>query len=312
MENVASLWDSAVSDWSLERPFLEYREDFNDQYAYYAELAETYGVNLLLAHYTWYSDGALEKGFVYDDGWEKVHNVELDGVWDAFKVNPETMKIKEEMAENLTIINLPEIDQLAKDKLETYKFFPELVPETKKASKQNVKSMLDRDGKTVLKPRDDASGRGVKVIDHISDFEKEDMEDYLVQEFIDSTQGVPGLEIDSVHDLRAVLVSGKFVTGFVRQPEEGYISNVARGADIDVLEKDDFPVEAVELVKKVISELEDYNPHLLTVDMIYDYESEEFKLIELNSKPGMSFYGRQDLKKAKTSIAEQLFREFSR
>ena len=311
MRNVASLWDSAVSDWSLERPFVEYREDFNDQYAYYAELAETYGLNLLLAHYTWYSDGVLKKGFVYNDGWEKVHDIELDGVWDAFKVNPETMKIKKEMAENLTIINLPEIDQLAKDKLETYNFFPELVPETKKASKQNVKSMLDRDGKTVLKPRDDASGRGVKVIDSISEFE-EDMEDYLVQEFIDSTQGVPGLEIDGVHDLRAVLVSGNFVTGFVRQPEEGYISNVARGAEIDVLEKDDFPDEAVELVEKVISELEDYNPHLLTADMIYDYESEEFKLIELNSKPGMSFYGRQDLKRAKTLIAEQLFREFSR
>lgn len=310
MKNVASLWDSAVSDWELERPFLEYREDFNDQYAYYTELAEENDVKMLLAHYTWYSDGVLEKGFLYDDGWEKVHDVELDGVWDAFKVDEETMEIKKDMEKDLTIVNLPEIDKLAKDKLETYRFFPQLVPETKKASRQNVKSMLERDGKTVLKPRDDASGRGVKVIGDISEFEQE--EGYLVQKFIDSTQGVPGLEIAGVHDLRAVLVSGNFVTGFVRQPDEGYISNVARGAEIDVLEKDNFPEEAKEIVDQVAVELEDHVPHLLTVDMIYDHESQEFKLIELNSKPGMSFYGREDLKKAKTNIAEELFQEFKR
>ncbi len=310
MFNLASLWDDAVSDWELEEPFS--KQQYNKDYEHYSKLAEQKDAKLFLAHYTWYKDGEMQKAFTYENGkWRKVHNIEVDGVWDAFKINEETMRIKKEMKQRHVMINRPDVDKLCKDKLETYEKFSELVPETKKASETNVEEIIERYGRAVVKPRDDWGGEGVQLVENTSEFEGEP-EEWLVQEFVDASEGISQLGVEGIHDLRALVVNGDVITGFLRQPDEGFVSNVHQGGSIEVVKVEEFPEEALEKVEKVKEEMSDLEPYLMTVDMIYDSKTEKFRVLELNSKPGMSFYGREDMKKAKSAIAETLYEAFKR
>ncbi|MBC5792439.1 MAG: ATP-grasp domain-containing protein [Nanohaloarchaea archaeon] len=306
--NIVSLWDSAVSDWELERPFS--KQQYNRDYEHYSKLAEEKDAKLFLAHYTWYKDGRMKKAFTYENGeWRKVNDIEVNGVWDAFKVNDETLEIKRRMEERHVIINRPNVDRLCKDKLETYERFSNLVPETRKASETNIERMIEKYGEAVVKPRDDWGGEGVQIVEDVSGF-NDDSEDWLVQEFVDASEGISKLGVEGVHDLRALVVNGEAVTGFLRQPDEGFVSNVHQGGSIEVVELENFPSGALNIVEQVKEEMSDLEPYLMTVDMIYDSETDEFRVLELNSKPGMSFYGREDMKKAKSRVMERIVESF--
>lgn len=310
MKKVGFLWDTGVRDWNREDPFSY--ERLNEEYKHFSQIGREKGVLLYPAHHSWYSNGELEKCFVFEDGeWKKKTDIDIDAVWDAFEFGDGRTRLKKQIEKTLPMINSFETSKLCKDKFLTYQKFPDLMPETLEATEENVGEVLDKCGKAVLKPRDDWGGEGVAIIEDMSEFDSaNDPEGWIVQEFVDTTQGIPGTMVEGVHDLRAVVVSGEVITGFVRRPEEGFISNVAQGGRIDVLDVEEFPEEAVERVERVKEKIKSLKPYIVTVDMVYDAENEGFRLVELNSKPGMSFYGRADLKEAKTSIMIEMFEEF--
>jgi len=59
------------------------------------------------------------------------------------------------------------------------------------------------------------------------------LEGKIVQQFVDSGSGIEKLNIEGVHDLRVVVVDGKPVLSYIRQPESGYIANVAQGGTME-------------------------------------------------------------------------------
>ncbi|PSG99472.1 MAG: hypothetical protein BRC29_05130 [Nanohaloarchaea archaeon SW_7_43_1] len=298
---VAVLWDSEV-DWDGNNPF---KKDYvNSSYVVFSEIAEEKGGETLVGNFSWYSDGEMEKAYRFSDGgWEKVENVSIDGIFDKFKFGDETVPIKEKMHEDLPVLNNYELEEICKDKMLTYEKFSESVPEVREATRENVLEMLERFEKVVLKPRYDFGGEGVRIIDSIEKFEAGD--DLLVQRFVDSSGGIPELEIDGVHDLRVIIVNGEESTSFVRTPDEGLISNVSRGGTMHNVELENIP----EAVYPVIDEVEDVFSSLgnrvYAIDFIFDEEDRPW-ILEMNSKPGLVFYDDPEVREWKEPLMEKV------
>ncbi len=191
------------------------------------------------------------------------------------------------------IINHPNLDRLCVDKVATAEFFPEYSPKTKRVDSFDEyvatakEWMLQANDKVVLKKNFLTEGRGVHIIS-TSEVVKELYEtwrDVLVQEFIDSSLGIPGI-IRGLHDIRVTTISGTPAYTFVRVPPEGsFIANIARGGTEIPLTLDRIPRELLEIVGDVHKKLERYNPSIVASDFVNSRNG--FKLIEMNSRPGV-------------------------
>lgn len=287
MENIGFLWDKEV-EWDGENPF---NGDRSKDFAKYTEIGEEHGLKIFIAHYSWYRNGSLEKAFYWNgSSWEKVHDIELNGVYDKFKYTPETRKLKEKIAEETKIVNDVELEELCKDKLKTYETFPKYVPETRKASKHNLIEMLEENKKVVFKPRYGFAGEGVHIIESVEEFEEpEKVDNYILQEFIE-TEGIQELGVEGPHDLRTIVIDGEIQDGnYVRVPDEGLISNISRGGDQVYVDKDELPEEIVEIIDDMRSEFECFQPAIFSVDFMLDNNGRPW-IVELNSKPGTYYH----------------------
>ena len=85
----------------------------------------------------------------------------------------------------------------------------------------------------VLKPLSESGGKNVRIAKKRSAFPKIKIgQDYIVQEFIDSSKGIPGLT-EGAHDLRVVLVNEKIIYSHIRKPKTNcLLANVALGGTI--------------------------------------------------------------------------------
>lgn len=298
---IAVLWDSEV-DWQGGKPF---KKDYmNGSYNVFSDIATRHDSEVVIGKFSWYEDNKLTKGYCFRDGeWVKVENIEIDGVFDKFKFDDETVEIKKKMHSQLPVLNNFELEEVCKDKLKTYEKFPDHVPETRLAERENVEKMLEEDGRVVLKPRYDFGGKGVKVIDDIEDFEPD--EDLLVQRFVDSSTGIKDLGIEGVHDLRIIMVNDEPATSFVRTPDEGFISNVSRGGSMHHFEIDEVPEQALKIAEEVDEQFKDLGRRVYAVDLIFDSEGKPW-ILEMNSKPGLVFYDDEDIRSWKEPLMEKV------
>ena len=286
-----------------KRPFS--KDIWNNEYRLFSGVVEDRGVRFYIANYLQYSDGVLEEAYVVNDNdeWGRTEEVNIDGVFDKFVFNDDTFDLKKRIAEQVGILNDPELERLCKDKLETARVFPR-VSETRKATRENIRDILS-DGKAVVKPRYDFGGRGVQIIDSLEELDPVDSEDHVVQRFIDSSSGVPDTDYDGVHDLRAYVVNGEITFGLLRSPEEGLVSNVGQGGNQYLFPKDRFRPDALQIVEEVKEELSEFSPSLYSVDMIYYTEGKPW-IVELNSKPGLSYYTDEEMKDSSIKTVEKL------
>ncbi|MFB6100114.1 MAG: RimK family alpha-L-glutamate ligase [Candidatus Nanohalobium sp.] len=302
MKSIGVLWDDEV-EWDREKPF---DGQSNESYGYFSERAEDREVRLVQAQYHWYNDGSLSQGWVCEKGeWKKVEDIELDGVFDKFHFDEDTKALKNEISETIGILNDPELEELCKDKLLTYERFPEKMPETRIFSDDNAQEMLEKHGKIVLKPRYAFGGKGIHIVE--SEEEIPEIEDeYIIQEFIDSSGGIEGI-VEETHDLRGIVVNGELEAGYVRY-SDGEISNVAQGGSQDPVSPEEFPEKALDLIESVNDELE-FRPCLFSVDLFFDGQGNPW-IVELNSKPGIGFYGDEEMKKQLVPVMDGLVEAF--
>lgn len=291
--NIVALWDAEV-DWEGEKPFK--KDHINTTYEYVAELAAENNSKVFIGRFEWYSDGELQKAYSFDgENWNKVENAEVDVVFDKYRFDEDTIELKKEIGQRHPVLNSFEIEQICKDKLRAYERFPESHPETREATKENVKEMLEKYNKVVVKPLAAHAGEGVEIINEISEYEEE--KGRIVQQFIDSSSGIEKLGVEGVHDLRVVVVDGKPVVSYIRQPESGFVANVAQGGSMDFIPIEDVPEEAMDIVKEVVDVFEE-DRFVCGVDMIFDQDQKPW-ILELNSKPGMSFYNKEEIREWK-------------
>lgn len=109
----------------------------------------------------------------------------------------------------------------------------------------------------VLKPSKGMQGNGI-LIGPASEIRFSPLEpgkEYSLQEFIDTSNGIPGV-IDGRHDFRIIIVDGKITLSHVRTPKEGsLLANVAQGGlirEIPIGNIPDFILDRVSEIQKKI------------------------------------------------------------
>jgi glutathione synthase/RimK-type ligase-like ATP-grasp enzyme len=282
MKKVGFLWDSEV-EWDREDPFGGER---SRDFAEYTELGEDEGLKVFIAKFSWYSEGSLEKAFHWNgEQWEKVEKIELDGVYDKYRFDEETKKLKRDIFDEIPVVNDPELEEICKDKLRTYEIFPDHVAETRLATEENARRMLG-DGKIVFKPRYGFAGKGVEVLESLEDFDEPDEpEKFIIQQFI-PTDGAPEFGVEGPHDLRTIVIDGEVQNGnYIRVPEEGLISNISRGGNQKYVSRSELPEEVKDIIEEVREEFKEYQPGIFSVDFMFDTDGRPW-IVELNSKPG--------------------------
>ncbi len=317
MKGVGVLWDERYisEEFGDQEDGPMYDKGLNDALEYMSVRARERNMRVFVSHYNQYNRGKLKNAWYFDGGWKKDKNVPLDVVLDKFYFNEETKKLKYRIGRDIEILNKPEFEELCKDKLQIYELFPERVPRTFRITLRNHEKVLQKinSGKVVIKPRFGSGGEGVKVVDkekvfkELMETDKEEMNrgNLLAQEFKDTSGGIPFLDVDGVHDLRIIVVSGNISYSFVRTPKNGYISNVSRGGKIMKVDIEELPDGISKLVNEVDKKLMYYEDRIYSVDLMYNKENRPW-IVELNTKPGIKFVDEEVVESKKKLIDDIL------
>lgn len=191
------------------------------------------------------------------------------------------------------IINHAEFDDLCLDKVRTFEYFPDISPKSASIHSydQYINTMKSWDfpagEHVVLKKNFETEGRGIVIEpwDQITVDAYEDWESILLQEFVDSSGGIPGIT-DTHHDLRVTVVNHKPLNSFVRNPKEGsLLANIGQGGSGRSIGIEEVPAEVLELVSQIDQQCSKYEPCLYSADFMLGKRG--WKLIELNSRPGV-------------------------
>lgn len=108
----------------------------------------------------------------------------------------------------------------------------------------------------VLKPHNGMKGIGVfigpKEKARLFQFPKKKIySQYVAQEFVDTSAGLPGI-VEGKHDLRVAVANGKAVWSHVRTPPpDSFRANVAQGGQIKEVACDNLPG----VVKKIVAQI---------------------------------------------------------
>lgn len=105
----------------------------------------------------------------------------------------------------------------------------------------------------------------------------------LVQEFIDMSEGVPGI-VQGPHDLRILVCGAGIIGATLRQPVSGSLhSNVSQGGSERLLTRDEIPAEVVAMVQEIDATMKGL-PRYYSID--FARGTRQWYLIELNNEPG--------------------------
>lgn len=278
--------------FNREAPFLN--EKRNEVFSILLKQGIKNDFKAYLSRYDFYNkrNRKLRKAWTFEDGKWKV---EKDKKVDLFYYHGKTRGIKEECKKVQKLINLPtinhlELEQVCDDKLLTYNIFPELSPKTFVVNDfyelQRIIYYI-KSNKVVLKPRYGSNGKGIVILDK-NQLKNGIKKDTIVQEFIDSSNGILGMKI--VHDLRVIIVDGKINHAYIRTPKKGsMLCNAHLGARKIFLKNEEIPSSIIRKVKIIDSHFKHYGPRAYSADFAVDENNKPW-LIELNSKPGMLFY----------------------
>lgn len=192
------------------------------------------------------------------------------------------------------IINDPEFDEICVDKLKTFQKFPHLSPKTAYINSfeeciQQIKEFdLKQNDIIVLKKNFETEGNWIFIweINKISKDTYSDWTNILFQEFIDSSIWIANITT-WLHDIRLSVVNWKITNCLLRIPcEWSYLANISRWWSSKAIKVEDVPENLISLAKKISLWFKKYYPIVFSCDFVNS--KNWFKLIELNSRPGLS------------------------
>ena len=258
-------------------------------------LAEKRGVRLLRAFIKWYKgDGIFSKAWGYDlkkGGWYKLTNVKADYAQD--KITPKLFKnLKRKIQRDIGLNNELEMNLKFNNKAHIAKIFKKFVPQTFFIKNQTefLKALEKiKSEKAVLKPIIGSGGFGIKIKkkEKLAKRKLQKNKEYVLQEFIDTSNGIKGLT-KNTHDFRIVVINGKPLYSYIRTPRRGgFLANLHQGGSMQNVKISQIPKEALEILKEVDSKLKKFKPRFYTVDVFFG--KEKAYLIEVNTMPGMYF-----------------------
>jgi hypothetical protein len=199
-----------------------------------------------------YRDGALRVP-------ESAEPVRADAVFNLGNIPGEDLP-------GLRIANTPSFRKFFSSKFAAYELLREFFPETIRVAREEdlLPALARLPGvRAVFKPDTGTNGRGVRILKKAEAALDGEMRaaikepgGALVQAFVDTSAGIPGV-CDSYHDLRvAVMNGGAIALTHVRTPEPGgLIANYARGATIRELSPADLPQNILALHRAVYKKI---------------------------------------------------------
>lgn len=271
-------------------------DPFNKKYPYFAvykeiiEGVEKQGIEVYIVRGKSY----LGEG-VFSHGW-KIKDTGVVPVNEQIKVDLIFHKgnfFSTFTTNDCLIINHPDFERLCYNKARVAELFPDFSPKTKAInSYQEFAETVSEWGcnpeeKIVVKKNFLSGGRGIYVrpVKDLTEFLYENWQDVLVQEFIDSSVGIPGI-VEGLHDIRIVTMNGEPAYSFVRIPPAGsFLANVSQGGSERAVSLDKLPSELLEMVAKINQKFIHYKPSILGADFFNSKDG--FKLIELNAPPAV-------------------------
>lgn len=236
----------------------------------------------------------LDKG-VFNGGWLyqkekfilKKEKLKIDLIYDrtgGIDFPPEDDSLKVTNPRNFKI--------LCWDKWATYQEIGQYMPKTFLVNSEKDIEPVVAQLKTnivVLKPFNGLKGLGVFIGDkkNALSFKFPDkFKKYIMQEFVDTSKGIPGIAAGR-HDLRVAVINGRAVWCHVRTPKEGnLIANAAQGGTVTELSYRRVPIT----VKKVVGEISNYffqkyGNTIYSIDFGIDSDGKP-KVFEINDQIG--------------------------
>ncbi|NEQ59536.1 MAG: ATP-grasp domain-containing protein [Moorea sp. SIO4A1] len=185
----------------------------------------------------------------------------------------------------IPVLNCQEINEICTNKYKTFQLFSDYSPQTYLVNSQEefLDALLNIPGQyKVVKPLDGLEARNV----HIGDDEFLKKQDcpypFLVQEFLDSRSGIPGI-VNGVHDFRVALLNGEIVHSIVRTPASGkLVASVTEGGEMRVVEIELIPSTVLDLVEQIEKHMVQYGTRFYGIDLAL--VNGQPKIIELNSR----------------------------
>lgn len=195
---------------------------------------------------------------------------------------------------HLLMVNNQALHDLCWSKEKTYEVLGDFHPKTIEV--KNVAELKDALGKmpgdkVALKELTGSSGKGVFVGQKTEATTTGLQFPLLVQEFIETSAGVPGIT-NKRHDVRVVLANGELIAATLRTPPEGGLkSNIGYGGENRLLNVTDLPAELLAICKKIDKRLQPYGIfRLYSVD--FGLTPNGWRMFEANSTPGALNQGR--------------------
>jgi glutathione synthase/RimK-type ligase-like ATP-grasp enzyme len=299
--------DSKYFTWGGKLPFV--KDVFNEAYSRFANIGKKSGVKVIFTKYTNYSRGHIDKYWYFDKEWVRVkENIKPDLFYDKFPVTKKGWALKKKLTKKDLLFNTFELELFCKDKVLQAKQFPKVSPKTflvktKKQLSQAMEKITTE--KAILKPRFGHGGFGIKIYDKNKVILKEKFStDYILQELLDTTGGVPELGIKGVHDIRSVIINGVIAYSYVRVPKTGLLANLHQGGKaINVTA----PNKVVKIIKKIDKYMKVFGDRVYSADFFFS--NGEYHLVELNSKPGFDACGKYGFAEEENKFFELFFKK---
>ncbi|MFW5703855.1 MAG: ATP-grasp domain-containing protein [Patescibacteria group bacterium] len=189
------------------------------------------------------------------------------------------------------VMHPPFLEELCRNKLVTHHYFHQLMKPCYPLHESNQALLAEmlQTKLVVLKPVSGASGEGIRFVnrEELASFNVSQLsEPYLVQEFIDSSNGIQGLT-DGAHDLRLFVFNGTVKLSYIRKPKQGsYLANIAQGGSVEVVPVEKLPLATKRIVRSIDASFKHIRPRLYTIDIMFENGTTPY-VVELNSQPGL-------------------------
>jgi glutathione synthase/RimK-type ligase-like ATP-grasp enzyme len=268
------------------------REALRDAYTAFSRVAAAEGVSLYRASTRWYDPvhHQFRQAWHWDgDSWTLAQDIIPDVIYDKAATTPETLATKMALAAQFPMVNDPAFTAHAGSKFFVSQAFKDfLKPYFSVTSPTELQTCLQQipGARVVAKPDRGNSGEGVLILDRADLLRAIPAFPFLIQEFIDSSAGIPGV-MKGLHDLRLIFSNTELVYAYYRTPKSGsYLANVARGGTQTMLATEQIPASVWPIVDAVQKYYADFAAKIYTIDLMFDRKGTPW-IVELNTMPGL-------------------------
>lgn len=188
--------------------------------------------------------------------------------------------------------NCLEFKKIASNKDRTALLFPEYVPSSEyapnKEALQGLLALRPSEALLVIKPVNGIRGRGIFIdsSEKLLSSLPESGYPYLLQTFVDTSKGIPGIT-KTYHDIRFIVANGGIIMAALRTPPAGsLLANVALGGSIEEIDLSRIPENILVVATDIATRLEHLFPwQCYSIDFGIHNQEKPY-LFEINDRIG--------------------------